>query len=502
MTERLLAPAAGRVRRIPPTTLAFAILLVVGLGARIFYAQSTAFPFNSDSAVVYLMARHVAAGEIPAFYWGQFYGGTMLQIVAGLVMAVVGPSLLVLSVVSSVFWGAAAVVLRMIAARTGGTVAGDLAGVLFWFPGATILGVSVADPGFYGPTILIGLLAIWWALRWPAARPWWSWLVLGVFAGLALWTSPVAIAFAAPAVVLAAYRDRRWRLWLVFVAAALVSAAAWIWGTVAGHLASVKPLGGLSLHPESLASLFTAMFPAAFPGGRTELGGFVIALATLGLIVLLVRTAIRRRDAALAIMASSTILVIGVLIGGTGVRLAADSVRYSGYLIPGLATIIAIGAVRLGSAVIRGRRLTWLPLAVGGIAVLATIGLVGQQSNGFALRSGQPVDPSLGRVASYLESHGIHHAYGSYWAAYAMSAATDEKVTVASLSPRRYEPYETRAEHQSPEAIVVFAGGANDAALRSASGLPAFTRTEFGGYAVFVFESWFDPLTLTEWATL
>lgn len=491
MTERHLgATVLRRLGALPPTSIAFAVMLIAGLAVRIFFVQSTAYSFNSDNAVVYLMARHVAHGEVSPFFWGQFYGGTILQIVAGLAMMVVGPSILALAIVSAVFWGAAAIVLRLIVVRAAGTVAGDLAGVLFWFPGATILGTSVADPGFYGPTILIGLLAIFWALRRPLRRPWWSWLVLGVISGLALWTSPVAVAFAAPAVVYAAVRDRRWRMWLVFVVAAVVAAAAWIWGTVAGHLSSIKPLGGTSLHPESLASIFTDMFAAAFPGGRTELGGFVTALATIAGIAGLVILGVRRRNPAVLLLGTATVAVVGVLILGTGVRLAADSVRYSGYLMPGMATILALIAVRI----------RWLPALVGALAVLATIGLVGQQSHGFRIRSGPPIDGDLVAVGHLLDEKGIDAAYGSYWDAYALSAATDERIKVAALIPRRYEPYEAAAAHRSPEAIIVFAGGENDTMLQSEPSVPSHHRIVIGGYAVHLFDEWFDPLPLV-WVT-
>lgn len=475
-----------RVRRLPPTTVAFVVLLLVGLALRVYVVFSPSYVLNSDAAVVYLMSRHVAHGEFPAFYWGQFYGGTLLQITAGLVMSVVGPSIAALAVVSALFWAGAAVVLRAIVKRSAGTVAGDLAGVLFWFPGAVILGTSVSDPGFYGPTLLLGLLTIWWALRRPELRPWWSWLVLGVFAGLSVWTSPVAIAFAAPAVVYTAYRDRRWRLWVIFAAAAMVAASAWIVGTVASHLSSIKPLGGASLHPESLASIFTAMFASAFPFGRTELGGFVIALATIAAIALLVVRGVRRRDPVLVLMGIATVLVLGVLVAGTGVRLAADSARYSGYLIPGIATIIAVYAVRV----------RWVPIVVGALAVLATIGIVGHQNQGFHLRSGPPFDSALVKVGDYLDKEGVHAAYGSYWAAYSLAAITDERITVASLSPRRYEGYEQDAAMAAaPEGIVVFAGALNDGVLQGDATLPTHSRTVIGGYAVYVFDSWFDPFT-------
>lgn len=471
-----------------PSTTAFAVLLVVGLVLRAVVAFSPLTQLDSDRAVVYLMARHAADGELTAFFWGQSYGGALLSWTGGLLAAVAGPSIELLSIVSALFWAGAAIVLRNVVSRSAGRSTGDLAGVLFWFPGVVILTTSVADPGFYGPSLLIGLAAIQVSVSQSTALPrrWWSWAILGILAGLALWTSPMAVAFAVPAVILAMIGDRRWKLWLLGAGFALVAASAWISETVASRLSSVKPLGGASFHPESLASIFTSMLPAAYPGGQYELVAFVVALGAVACIVGLSVAAVRSRDRGLFALAVGTVLMVGVLVAGSGVRLAPDSVRYAGFLLPGLAVAVALVASRM----------RWSAVAVGVLAVLITTGLVGQRTEGLKVSAATHFDPALTRVGEFLEDRGVTAAYGSYWAAYSLSAVTEERVTVASIAPRRYTPYEEAARGDEPEAIVVFAGAANDEILQDRTDLPLAERTVIGGYAVYIYDDWFDPYAL------
>lgn len=487
--RRTLTSWASEIRQ--PATIAFLVILVLGLVLRVVYVFSAGHHMDSDHAVVYLMARHVADGEFPAFFWGQSYGGSLLEWTAGVVMLVTGPSIEVLGIVSTLFWAAAAVFLRQIVLIAAGRVAGTVAATLFWFPGAVILATSVSDPGFYGPSLAIGLAAIWVSVRSRGPRPIGSWIALGALGGLALWTSPMSIAFAAPAIILAMVGDRRWRRWLIGVAAGVVTASAWIYETIVSRLSSVKPLGGASFHPESLASLFTTMFPAAFPGGLTELGAFGISLATIGAIAGILIVGIRERNRAVFALGVATVFVVGVLVAGSGTRLAADSVRYSGFLIPGVALGVALLVTR-----VRWRRVgRWLPAAVVVIAVVATSGLVLERTQ-LRFDTSQRFDPSFTAVGDYLESEGVTAGYGSYWLAYSVSAVTDERVTLAAFVPARYPGYEVAATGAEPMAAVVFAGGPNDQYFADAAGLPDFTRTEFGGYAVYLFDSWFDPMEL------
>lgn len=480
--------AVGAVRVV---SIVFWLGLVVGFGVRVAFSVSTAMRLDSDTSIVYLMSRHVAAGEFSSFFWGQSYGGTALQTVAGAVMAVVGPSVFVLSVVSALFWAGAAVILRAIAARSLGAVGGALAGLVFWFPGVEILSTSVADPGFYGPSLVFGLGSILVALHRMRSRPWWSWIVLGLLAGLSLWTSPLAIAFAAPAVLAAAIADRRVTRWLAGVAAAVVASSPWLIETIVSRLSSVKPLGGAgSFHPESAVTLFVSMFPAAFPLGAHPIAGVIYGAVLLGSIVLLVVAGVRGRDLPLLLMGAASVVLVVVLVVGTGVRLAPDSVRYSGFLMPAVAFAIAWLVTRL-----RGRTRLWVASAVALVMVAMTVVTV-SRDQGFTPAEDGPFDPQVVEIAELLEERGVDAGYGAYWVAYSATAASDERVTLAALAPRRYAPYEHAAEGASPAVFVVFTGQASEAVLLDAPGVPEPEIVRIGGYSVLFFDEWFDPFEL------
>lgn len=66
------------------------------------------------------------------------------------------------------------------------------------FPGLTVLVMSVRDPGFYGPTVALALGVIAVATAPIGGKRLLVWLLVGLLAGLALWTSPMSAALAAP----------------------------------------------------------------------------------------------------------------------------------------------------------------------------------------------------------------------------------------------------------------------------------------------------------------
>lgn len=470
-----------------PTSAVFFALLGVGIAARILFTFSAGHHMDSDHAVVYLMSRHAAEGQLSAYYWGQSYGGTLLQLTAGAAMVVFGKSIGVLAVTSVLYWAAAAVVLRLIVIRSIGRAAGDVAGTAFWFPGAVLFAQSTIDPGFYGPTLLLGLLAVWTVLAMPFTRSWVGWLLLGLVSGLALWTSPMALVFAVPAVVVALVTQRDVRNWFIAAVAAVVAALPWLLETIRSSFSSVKPLGGAAgVHIDSFASMFTEMLPAVLPLDQFELVRFAVAFFAVFCLGAVPYFGIRRRVLGAALVGIGSILVVLVLVVGSGVRLAADSARYSTFLLPVLAMAIAWWVTRF-------RWSQWLVIV---LAPLITLGLVVQKSEFFHLTTEARFDPSLTRVADDLEKSGHTAVYGDYWMAYAMSALSDERVTVAALVPRRFAPYESAAAKSTKTVIVVYADQANDGLLQSRTDLPPYRRTIEGGFAIFVFDGRFDPFTL------
>lgn len=482
-TERRSSALSGAFLGRHGYSVAFWILAAAGLLLRILFIVSPAHVLDADHAVVYLMAKHVADGEFPPFFWGQSYGGTLLQTTAGIVMLVFGAHIEVLAIVSSLWFLLCAVLLRSIAQRAAGPAAGFAAGLLFWFPGVVLLQVSTRDPGFYGPSIAVALGVIAVASA-PLSRPLVSWLAVGALSGLALWSSPMSVALAAPAVLALVVRDIRRPLhWLAGIAAAAVAGSPWIIEALRSDKAT-KPLGTGEWQPtiDSVTALFHDMLPVAFRTEPGELSSSVIGWTAVALIVGLLVLGILVTRIAFVLVGAGTVLVVAVLVLGAGLDLGPDSVRYGVFLLPALA---------LAGAWLVSR---WTPTALVAVLIAAAVTASGvwDRTDHFRSDTSARFDPGFAPVAELLESRGADHVYGNYWLSYALTASTNEEVTVAALVTRRYAEYETLAEAEGAPVIVVNTGQFNDQELRTSTVLPAYDRVELGGYTVYFYDEPFD----------
>ncbi|MCJ1672744.1 glycosyltransferase family 39 protein [Rathayibacter sp. VKM Ac-2929] len=487
------APAPGRgtrtLRRLGAHSagLVFWILAAVGLALRVLFIVSPAHTFDADHAVVYLMAKHVADGELPAFFWGQSYGGTLLQTTAGLAMLAFGAHIEVLAIVSSLWFLGAAVLLRVIARRLAGPVAGATAGLLFWFPGVVLLQVSTRDPGFYGPSIVVALGVIAVATA-SLRRPLLSWIAAGALSGLALWTSPMSVALAAPAVLALVIRDIRRPLhWLLGIGTAVVAGSPWLLEALRSSSATA-PLGAGTSDWEptidSVTALFHDMLPVAFTVAPGEPADSIVGWTAVVLLAGLVLVGAVRRRLAPVLVGTGTLLLCAVLILGAGLDLDYDSVRYSVFLMPAFA---------LAGAWLLAR---WRPVALVAVLVAAalTVSGVWDRSEGFRSDTSNRFDGGYRAVVELLERRGAEHVWGDYWLSYAMTASTNEEVTVAALVTRRYPGYDALAQADGPPVIVVTTGDYNDQELRTSTLLPPHERIVRGGYTVYFYD---EPFAVT-----
>ena len=137
----------ARMRRMHWSTWLFLVSLALGLALRVASIGSSTHLIDDDQAILYLIAKRVAIGEWPAYFWNQPYGGTILPILAGLMFLITGPSWVVLSLVGIGFWGVAALLLRQVGIAMGGVLQGNLAAILFWFPATSICPIALFELG-------------------------------------------------------------------------------------------------------------------------------------------------------------------------------------------------------------------------------------------------------------------------------------------------------------------------------------------------------------------
>ena len=423
----------------------FGVVIAAGLALRLLALRTSLAQQSSDEAVVYLMARHVAHGDFRVFYWGQFYGGTIVQLTAGTLFWLIGPSFPALQIVEIGFWLAACLLLRSVVARGAGTVAGDLAGCLFWFAAPLIFRLSFSDGGFVGDGVAIGLAAMWLAQR-AGARAGSRWcLGVGFCLGLALWTSPLSLSLAAPATLWVCVRVRTARGAVAGLVGAAAGALPWLYETQKSHFKTLHQLPG---HPDNPLARYLRVFTQIIPGAGgldASTGTRAIGLAALAIVLLGTAAALRRWNPTMLVLGASALLA-PVLIVTSRVAVDPTASRYATYLIPSLAAMItwALSRVQLASVAAVLLVSSW------------TIGTVWNSTNGLAAVAHPAIGTPISVLAARLERMGRTDVWADYWIAYMLSAATQERIIAGDLSPRREESYLIRAAQAPKTTVVLF----------------------------------------------
>ncbi|MEW6578701.1 MAG: glycosyltransferase family 39 protein [Chloroflexota bacterium] len=216
-----------------------AILLVAAL-LRAWLIAGERVSFDSDEAVVGLMARHINQGQpVPTFYYGQAYMGSLDALLVAGGFAIGGESVTTMRAVQLVLALLALLAAHALArAVMGSRRVALLALLLLAMP--TPLGAlyGTATLGGYNELILLGSLILLWnwqiAVDGRDAPP--RWAALGLAAGVGWWVNAAIIVSIAVAglVGLRTLPRRPWRGYALCAAAFLLGSAPW-WLYNLGH---------------------------------------------------------------------------------------------------------------------------------------------------------------------------------------------------------------------------------------------------------------------------
>ncbi len=210
-----------------------ALALAVAVKAALLAAQ--AVPFNSDEAVVGLMARHINDGALPLFFYGQAYMGSLDAFLVAGVFRVFSEAVWGIRLVQIALYAVYLGTLWLLARRFFGEQAASFTVLVAAIPPVVVSTYTTATLGGYGETLLFGNLILF--LGYEVTLGAWqekllAWLALGLIGGLAFWTLGMAGVYLLPIGILGLRHFRLNRLGCYSLAALAFIAGSLPWWMV------------------------------------------------------------------------------------------------------------------------------------------------------------------------------------------------------------------------------------------------------------------------------
>jgi len=181
----------------------------IAAGLKILLILSGRIPFNADEAIVALMARHINQGDLPIFFYGQAYMGSMDAILVALGFRIFGEHVFIIRIIQSLLYLGTVFTTTLLGYRLFHSRRTALiAGLLTAVPPVNITLYSTVSLGGYGEMLLVGnllLLGGLWIIRRVQAEGFepgkWFFISLiawGAGAGFGFWVIGLSLVYAIP----------------------------------------------------------------------------------------------------------------------------------------------------------------------------------------------------------------------------------------------------------------------------------------------------------------
>ena len=187
------------------SAIAISGAVIVSVALKVWLLLLEAVPFNSNEAIVALMARHILAGERPIFFYGQAYMGSLDAWLVAAGFWVFGESVWVIRIIQGLlFVGVLLTTVKLGEKALGSKKVGVLAAWLLAIPPVVVTLYTTVSLGGYGEALLLGNLillaglSLTKKLRDERPVPPWHWVLLGFLVGLGLWAFGLSLVFSIP----------------------------------------------------------------------------------------------------------------------------------------------------------------------------------------------------------------------------------------------------------------------------------------------------------------
>ncbi len=452
------------------------LIAIAGLALKLIFLAAGVFPFNSDEAVVGLMARHILDGQWPAFFYGQAYMGSLDATLAALGFALFGEAVWVIRLLQALLYVATV----LTTAALGWSIFRSkrvawVAAALLAVPAVNVMLYTTVSLGGYGEALLIGNLLMLLALRvWRREKGFALW---GYLAGLGFWAFGLTLIYTLPTGIMLLRKLWHSRAKLVAtIVMFLLGALPWIvegvrrgydpfLSELLGEAVSGASSGGLPSVLEHLVNLLlfgpTVIFGLRAPWSAELIAAPLAPVALIFWLAVLVYglSRLRVHDEARVgrwmLIGVMTVLVAGFLLTPFG---ADPSGRY---FLP-FAVPLALMAGELFTGLLIPRFGRWAYAVLGLVLIFNLWGNI-QAANENPPGITTQFDPVarvdhsfLPALIEFLESEGEWTGYSNYWVAYPLAFLSDERIIYTPRLPYHQDfRYTERDDRYAPYGEIV-----------------------------------------------
>lgn len=442
------------------------LLIAAALKLALLWTESV--PFNSDEAIIGLMARHILQGERPIFFYGQAYMGSLDAWLVSSAFAVFGESILAIRLVQLVLYLAFILTAWMIAKRVfPDPRIANLVAILAAIPPLLITTYTTATLGGYGETLVLGNIILLFGYE--VAKGRWcdsfvAWFFLGIVGGLAFWTLGLAVIYLAAVflfILWAGIKRERVSFYLVALLGFALGSAPWWISNITNQGSALAVLTQGSPAVSTPLNRFLGMLLLGFPallGLRAPWEpGFASLIVITPLILLYIGLGIfllKNKEGRWPAAAEDSgklylLLVIIFIVFFVGTQFGLDATGR--YFLPLFIPLLFIQAVLI-LALWKWNRL--VGAGILGFILLSHFWLTFQAAASEAKITTQ-FDPITrfdneadGRLIDFLQGQGETHGYSNYWVSFRLAFLSDENLVYSAELPYkldfRYTPKDQR----------------------------------------------------------
>ena len=191
----------------------FIIPVLIAAALKLWLLSTDSIPFNSDEAIVALMAKHINQGELPVFFYGQAYMGSLDAILVAMGFRLFGEHIWIIRVIQSILYLGTVFTLALLGKQILGTNKAALyVGLIAAIPPINISLYTTVSLGGYGEILFLGNLLLLGGIKViknsqyenPRFFTWNMLFVLlwSILAGFSFWVFGLSLVYSVPVIIM------------------------------------------------------------------------------------------------------------------------------------------------------------------------------------------------------------------------------------------------------------------------------------------------------------